>query len=381
METTALARWTRGDDRDELSAEDLAPEGLGPHSETLGLVGRSPALLALGERLKLLGKSHATVLVRGETGTGKELIARALHRLSPRADRPFLPHNFASIPDTLVESELFGHARGSFTGAHADRAGLFEQATGGTLFLDEIGDASPGVQSRLLRVLQEGEIRRVGDMRARRVDVRIVAATHRDLVAAVRAGRFREDLYYRLHVLEVSAPALRDRRDDVPLLAAHVLRRLRDREALDVAGLSRGAVRRLVAHDWPGNVRELEAVLTRAAHVVATGDSIRESSLGDAVAKGTGWVRDRPEALREKTRAFEAGVIEHALRRHGGNRTRAARELGITRQGLWKKIRRLRPGPNSDDAETEAESRGEAASSMTGTEAAGPSAPSSGDWP
>jgi len=349
METTALARWTRGDDADELFLDDLAPEGFGPHAESLGLVGRSPALLALGERLRLLGRSHATVLVRGETGTGKELIARALHRLSPRADRPFLPHNFASIPDALAESELFGHARGSFTGAHADRAGLFEQANAGTLFLDEIGDASPGVQSRLLRVLQEGEIRRVGDARARRVDVRIVAATHRDLVAAVRAGRFREDLYYRLHVLELRAPALRERRDDVPLLAAHVLRRLRDREALEVAGISRGAVRRLVAHDWPGNVRELEGVLTRAAHVVAPPGAISEESLGDAVAKGAGWVRDQSEALRDKTRAFEAGVIEHALERHGGNRTRAARELGITRQGLWKKIRRLRDAPRDDE--------------------------------
>jgi len=346
METTALARWTRGDDAAELGLEELAPDGFGPYAEMLGLVGRSPALVALGERLKQLGKSQATVLVRGETGTGKELIARALHRLSPRADRPFLPHNFASIPDTLVESELFGHARGSFTGAHADRAGLFEQASGGTLFLDEIGDASPGVQSRLLRVLQEGEIRRVGDGRARRVDVRVVAATHRDLVAAVRAGKFREDLYYRLHVLELTAPALRDRRDDVPLLAAHVLRRLRDREALDVAGIARGALRRLVAHDWPGNVRELEAVLTRAAHAALPREVIAEASLGDAFAKGTGgWVRDEPEVLRERTRAFEAVVIEHALQRHGGNRTRAARELGLTRQGLWKKIRRLRESP------------------------------------
>jgi two-component system response regulator HydG len=308
-------------------------------------------------------------LIHGETGTGKELVARALHRLSPRSERPFLPHNFASIPDTLVESELFGHARGSFTGAHADRAGLFEQASGGTLFLDEIGDASSGVQSRLLRVLQEGEIRRVGDARARRVDVRVVAATHRDLVAAVRAGRFREDLFYRLHVLELSAPPLRDRRDDVPLLAAHVLQRLRDREALSVAGITRGALRRLVAHEWPGNVRELEAVLTRAAHTAPPGAAITEASLGDAVARGTGWVREEPEALRERTRAFEAGVIEHALRRHGGNRTRAARELGLTRQGLWKKLRRLRASPPACDAP---------AGSM---EPAAPLAPLAGDWP
>ncbi len=368
MVTTTLARWTRGDDHDVLDLDALAPEGLGPFTTSLGLVGTSPAMLALGERLKLLGRSHATVLIRGETGTGKELVARALHRLSPRAEKPFLPHNFASIPDTLVESELFGHARGSFTGAHADRAGLFEQASGGTLFLDEIGDASSGVQSRLLRVLQEGEIRRVGDAKARRVDVRVVAATHRDLVASVRAGRFREDLFYRLHVLELSAPPLRDRRDDVPLLTAHVLRRLRDREALGVSGISRGALRRLVAHEWPGNVRELESVLTRAAHTAAPGAPITEASLGDAVARGTGWVREEPEALRERTRVFEAGVIEHALRRHGGNRTRAARELGLTRQGLWKKLRRLRGSPPACDSLDEA------------IVAIAPSAPATGDW-
>ena len=372
MEMTALARWTRGDDDDVLGLDALAPEGLGPFTTSLGLVGMSPALLALGERLKLLGRSNATVLVHGETGTGKELVARALHRLSPRAERPFLPHNFASIPDTLVESELFGHARGSFTGAHADRAGLFEQASGGTLFLDEIGDASSGVQSRLLRVLQEGEIRRVGDARARRVDVRVVAATHRDLVAAVRTGRFREDLFYRLHILELTAPPLRDRRDDVPLLAVHVLRRLRDRDALAVAGISRGALRRLVAHEWPGNVRELESVLTRAAHTTDPGAAITEASLGDSVARGTGWVRDEPEVLRERTRAFEAGVIEHALRRHGGNRTRAARELGLTRQGLWKKLRRLRGSPPVCDAPGEP---------RTPASPLAPVRPATGDWP
>ena len=369
MGTTALARWTRGGDTDELTTDDLAPDGLGPHAGTLGLVGRSAPLLELGERLRLLGKSNATVLVRGETGTGKELIARALHRLSPRADRPFLPHNFASIPDTLVESELFGHARGSFTGAHADRPGLFEQASGGTLFLDEIGDASSGVQSRLRRVLQEGEIRRVGDGRARRVDVRVVAATHRDLVASVRAGKFREDLYYRLHVLELSAPSLRERREDVPLLTAHILRRLHDREALEVAAITRGAVRKLVAHDWPGNIRELEAMLTRAAHVMPPGQAISESSLGSAVATGTGWVLDRPAALRDKTRAFEADAIEHALKRNGGNRTHTARELGLTRQGLWKKLRRLRAAARTETREDEPAALGRAPRGRAG------------DWP
>jgi transcriptional regulator with PAS, ATPase and Fis domain len=344
------AFWARGHDEEVLPLADLAPEGAGAVADRLGLVGRSEALGRLTSRLEVLARSHATVLIRGETGTGKELVARALHRLSPRATRAFLPHNFASIPDTLVESELFGHARGAFTGAHADRAGLFEQAQGGTLFLDEIGDASPGVQSRLLRVIQEGEIRRLGDAKARRVDVRIVAATHRDLAGAVRAGRFREDLYYRLHVLEIEVPPLRDRRADVPLLAAHVLGRVRARDGLAVRGVTRGALRRLAAYGWPGNVRELEGVLTRGAHAadasgVVTADALGGFDLRDGATGG------EPEALRERTRAFEADAIAHALRRHGGNRTRAARELGLTRQGLWKKLRRLRDGGRAAPAE------------------------------
>src|SRR5438477_4110174 len=179
--------------------EPLAWEDLGPCAESLGLVGRSEGMVRLGEGIRALARSHATVLIQGETGTGKELVARALHTLSPRAPGPFVPHNFGAITDTLVESELFGHARGSFTGAHADRMGLFEAAHQGTLFLDEIGDASPSVQSRLLRVIQEGELRRVGDSRSRRVDVRILAATHRDLGGEVASGRFRADLFYRLH--------------------------------------------------------------------------------------------------------------------------------------------------------------------------------------
>jgi len=337
----ATAAWARGEDADVLELDALAPEGTGTSAETLGIVGQSAAVRALSARLDLLARSHATVLIRGETGTGKELVARALHRLSPRATRAFLPHNFASIPDTLVESELFGHARGAFTGAHADRAGLFEQAQGGTLFLDEIGDASPGVQSRLLRVIQEGEIRRLGDARSRRVDVRVVAATHRNLAEAVRAGRFREDLYYRLHVLDIDVPPLRERSADLPSLAAHLLRRIRTRDGLEVRGMTRGALRRLAAHPWPGNVRELESVLTRATHAAGAGGVLTTSDLGvlgpAASARGA-----PPEALRERTRAFEADAIDRALRRHGGNRTRAARELGITRQGLWKKLRRLR---------------------------------------
>jgi two-component system response regulator HydG len=321
---------------------DLDPRGPGPYADALGLVGWSRPLLDLGARIASIAPSPATVFVQGETGTGKELIARALHRLSPRADRPFLPHNFAAIPDSLVESELFGHARGAFTGAHADRPGLFELAHGGTLFLDEIGDASASVQSRLLRVLQEGEVRRVGDGRSRRVDVRIVAATHRDLASDARAGRFRADLYYRLHVLTVRAPALRERIDDVPVLAAHILRRLHAEGRPQALRITCGALERLTAHLWPGNVRELHAALERAVHALDPRGLLTAVSLGDGLASGPGpMLRERPDDLRGRTLELQAELIRDAIERAGGNKTVAARSLGLSRQGLWKKMRRL----------------------------------------
>jgi len=331
--------WDRGR---ALDIGELAPDGYGPHAESLGLVGRSRAVIELGNRIAALAPSPATVFVHGETGTGKELIARALHSESRRSERPFLPHNFASIPDSLVESELFGHARGSFTGAHADRPGLFELADGGTLFLDEIGDASSSVQSRLLRVLQEGELRRVGDGRVRHVDVRIVAATHRDLAAEVRGGRFRADLFYRLHVLTIRAPSLRERIDDVPLLVAHLLRRLSLRQRPEAKRITREALEALVRHGWPGNVRELETALERAVHALGPGGTLTLDSLGEGLAVADlPLVRERAENLRGRTRELEVEMIQSALQRTGGNRTRAARSLGLTRQGLWKKIRRL----------------------------------------
>lgn len=325
-----------------LELAELAPEGFGPHAAMLGLVGRGRALIELGQRIAVLARSPATVFVQGETGTGKELIARALHKLSPRAEGPFLPHNFAAIPDSLVESELFGHAKGAFTGAHADRSGLFELAHGGTLFLDEIGDASPSVQIRLLRVLQEGEVRRVGDGRARRVDVRVVAATHRDVAAEVRGGRFRADLFYRLHVLTLWAPPLRERRDDIPLLIAHVIGRLNAGQRPQAKRITVEALDRLTLHLWPGNVRELESALERAVHALGSNGTITAESLGDGLGEpGPPWTHERGEHLRGRTRALEAELIRSALTRTGGNKTRAALELGLTRQGLWKKMRSL----------------------------------------
>ncbi|HEY6221516.1 MAG TPA: sigma-54 dependent transcriptional regulator [Candidatus Eisenbacteria bacterium] len=337
--------------RRALEIGELAPDGYGPHAGTLGLVGVSRAMVELGSRIAALAPSPATVFVHGETGTGKELIARALHSESPRSERPFLPHNFASIPDSLIESELFGHVKGSFTGAHADRPGLFELANGGTLFLDEIGDASPSVQSRLLRVLQEGEVRRVGDGRVRRVDVRIVAATHRDLAAEVRGGRFRADLFYRLHVLTIRAPSLRERCEDVPLLIAHILRRLSLRQRPEAKLISREALVALIRHAWPGNVRELETALERAVHALGPGGTLTLDSLGEGLAAANvPIVRERAENLRGRTRELEAEMIQSALQRTGGNRTRAARSLGLTRQGLWKKLRRLARDEAAADA-------------------------------
>ena len=325
-----------------LAVDELAPRGLGPAAERHGLVGGSRALVQAARRIQAIASSPATVLILGETGTGKELVARALHASSPRGGRAFLAHNFAAIPDSLVESELFGHARGAFTGAHADRPGLFELAHRGTLFLDEIGDASPSVQSRLLRVLQEGELRRVGENQSRRVDVRVVAATHRTLAEEVRAGRFRADLYYRLHVLTLRVPPLRERAEDVPLLIAHVLRRLNREGRPECRAVRLDALDRLMEHAWPGNVRELEGVLERAVHAMGADGVLTVESVGDL---GNGiappMVREKSGMLRERKRALEVELIRAALDRAGGNRARAARALGLTRQGLWKKLRRL----------------------------------------
>lgn len=337
-----------GKREDIVRIESLAPGGYGPCAGPLLLVGRSPALLALGARIESLAGSTAPVLIHGETGSGKELVARALHVRSPRASAPFIPHNFAAIPDSLVESELFGHVRGAYTGAHADRPGLFELASGGTLFLDEIGDASGPVQSRLLRALQEGEVRRLGEGRARRVDVRVVAATHRNLPALVRGGRFREDLYYRLHILSLRVPPLRERREDVPLLLAHALERLGRPERCRVWGIRRSALEALTAHEWPGNVRQLEGAVLRAVHAPGHEGIIEREDLGEGfLDAGADRVGEERADLRGRTRAYEAALIASALSAHGGNRTRAARALGLTRQGLWKKLRRLRTAENA----------------------------------
>ncbi|HEV2105418.1 MAG TPA: sigma 54-interacting transcriptional regulator, partial [Candidatus Eisenbacteria bacterium] len=267
------------------------------------------------------------------------LVARALHALSPRRRRAFVAHNCGATPDSLIESELFGHARGAFTGAVGERGGLFEAADGGTLLLDEIGDASALLQMKLLRVLQEGEARRVGEARVRRVDVRVVAATHRGLERAVSAGGFRADLYFRLGAVRLRLPALRERGRDVLALARHFLARAAAAVDAPAPALAPALAERLLRYAWPGNVRELAnacefAVRVAGARELVDASHWPESAFADTVADGAG--------LHAETRALEERRLREALRRSHGNKTQAARALGLSRQGLLKKLRRYR---------------------------------------
>jgi len=284
-----------------------------------------------------------SVLVTGESGTGKELLARAIHYSSERAERPFVVENCGAMPDTLLEGELFGHKRGAFTGAHEDRIGLFQQADGGTLFLDEIGDTSPAFQVKLLRALQEGEVRPVGSPRPVSVDVRIIAATNRNLEADVASGRFRQDLYYRIAGITFHMPSLRERPQDIPLIVDSMFKK----SALAGRRFSAEAMKCLVAHRWPGNVRELQNEILRA---LALGDgdvldaSLFSSRVGQVAASAGGAASafDADGAtLKQLLDQVEAQVIDAALRRHRGNKTRVAEELGLTRVGLRMKLSRL----------------------------------------
>ncbi|MEZ4387716.1 MAG: sigma-54 dependent transcriptional regulator [Candidatus Krumholzibacteriia bacterium] len=305
--------------------------------ETVDLVGDAPATRALRDLIAKVAPSEATVLIRGESGVGKEVVARAVHRGSPRRDGPFVAVNCAAIAETLLESELFGHRKGAFTGADRDREGLFESAQGGTLFLDEIGEAGPGVQAKLLRVLEERRLNRVGDPREREVDVRVLAATNRPLEDAIKAGQFREDLFYRLLVFPVDVPPLRERTEDIAPLARHFLRRLgRPETALPDATLTR-----LRTHGWPGNVRELRNLIERA-HILAGAEPItdahvqldpRRPSATDADTLEPGTDLDLDANARRLIRA--------AIKRAGGNKTLAAELLGITRRTLYSRLKLL----------------------------------------
>jgi transcriptional regulator with PAS, ATPase and Fis domain len=283
--------------------------------------------------------SDATVLIEGESGTGKELVARAIHAESARASHPFVGINCAALPETLLESELFGHVKGAFTGAVVAKKGLFEEASQGTLFLDEIGDTPPPIQAKLLRVLQEREIRRVGSTSPIRIDVRLLAATNRRLEELVREGRFREDFYYRLNVVALQIPPLRERREDIPLLAAHFLTRSAKRHGRPVPTLSPEAMALLFDHHWPGNVREMENAIERAVLLTET-DTIFPGDLPPSL-RGAPASGVSPEATL-KPRRLEDVEREHILRTldaHAWNQARAAEVLGIGRNTLWRKLK------------------------------------------
>jgi two-component system response regulator HydG len=317
-----------------------------------GLIGRSPAFQQMLKLVARVGPSGASVLLLGESGTGKELVARAVHEASPRAAAPLVVVDCASLPEALFESELFGHERGSFTGAHANKAGLVEAASGGTLFLDEVGDIPLAMQVKLLRLLESGTYRRVGSTDLRRTDVRVVAATHRDLQAMVAAGSFREDLFYRLSTFPIHLPPLRERVEDIPLLAVALLARVTPERRLS---LSKDALARLMAHAFPGNVRELRNVLERAA-LMTDGDRIEVDAMVRALAvHGTARAAAPPKAFAPDApaegalahgpagtsvlRDAEKAAIRAAVLKHKGSRAELARELGISERSLYRKLR------------------------------------------
>lgn len=332
------------DRRQRLLAADSE---LASRFEFCGMVGRSPIMQELFDMIRRLAPHARTALVTGETGTGKELVARALHKLGPRRERRFVTFNCSAIVETLFESELFGHTRGAFTGAVESKAGLFELADGGTIFLDEVGELPLPVQAKLLRVLENGEVQRVGATEGRRVDVRAIAATNRRLVDEVAAGRFREDLYYRLNVVEIALPPLRDRRDDIPYLTAAFITELAGRFGKPVSGLSPGAERLLHNAPWSGNIRELRNVLERACMLsedrilserevlAALGGSHRTAP--SAVASAAPDAATSPERLPDLDRR----TIEQALQQVGGNRSAAAVRLGISRRALYRRLDRF----------------------------------------
>jgi two-component system nitrogen regulation response regulator GlnG len=333
------------------------------------ILGQAPAMQEVFRAIGRLSQSHATVLITGESGSGKELVARALHRHSPRASGPFIALNTAAIPRDLLESELFGHERGAFTGAAAQRRGRFEQADGGTLFLDEIGDMPAELQTRLLRVLSDGQFYRVGGHSPIKVNVRVIAATHQDLEVRVREGLFREDLFHRLNVIRLRLPPLRERREDIPLLVRHFMQKSARELGVEVKGVSEAALKTLLNLPWSGNVRQLENVshyLTVMApgQVVEAGDLPADLMQGMVVQSGSDWLQGlateagarlaRGEAaiLDELTQAYEKTLIEVALRHTGGRRIEAAHLLGWGRNTLTRKIHELGmdDGPGADEA-------------------------------
>ncbi len=318
-----------------------------------GIVGASESMRALFRMLERIKNSDATVLVLGDNGTGKELVARAIHAQSRRAGKAFVATNCSAFNDNLLESELFGHRRGAFTGAVSDKPGLFAVADGGTFFMDEVGDMSPALQVKLLRVLQEGVLMPVGGTETKKVDVRIIAATNRELAQMVKVGSFREDLYYRLHVVSLKVPNLRERRDDIPVLVEHFLRRLGKRDGRQKV-LTQRALTQLAAHEWPGNVRELENEMERVWVLSGDDNVIDEDLLSPSVrqrrasvlpARAAAPDRSLPSepeptigSLPDAVEALERKMITAALEKYRGNKTRTAEALGISRRNLIRKV-------------------------------------------
>jgi DNA-binding NtrC family response regulator len=310
------------------------------------MVFASEAMRRLAVLVARVAPRDVNVLVTGESGTGKERVAEAIVQASRRAERPFVRFNCAALTPELAEAELFGHVRGAFTGAVRARPGLFGEADGGTLLLDEVGELAPNTQAKLLRALQEGEVRAVGEERSRTVDVRVIAATHRDLAAEARAGRFREDLFYRLDVVHLHVPPLRERPEDVPVLARHFLSRFAERYGLGTASAPEAVLHRLAGQPWPGNVRELENAIERLVAL-----SPPEGLDLSLLAAASGPAEDRgPLPLKERVQAYERGLVVEALRAAGGNRSEAARRLGVSRVTLHDKLRRYGlGGPGGDE--------------------------------
>lgn len=321
-------------------------EELRSHSRDRNIIGHSRAMQDVFDLIAQIAETKTNVLVSGESGTGKELVARAIHEQSNRQDQPFVAINCGAIPENLLESELFGHAKGAFTGAAKAHRGLFAEADKGTLFLDEIAEMPVGLQVKLLRAIQEEEIRPVGESKSQQVDVRVIAATARDLETEIAAGRFREDLFYRLNVVRLEVPPLRDRREDIPLLVDHFLAKFREQLGKNVRRIADDALEMLVGYSWPGNVRELENLIERAL-ILCDGDSIEASALPAAVHEATVPSTviaeeadpDEDLSLKRARQAFEAQFIRKALARTGGNRTHAAKLLEISHRALLYKIK------------------------------------------
>jgi Nif-specific regulatory protein len=314
---------------DDRHAEEAQQRSQRAAFEYANMIGASVAMRQVYEQIGQVARTNATALIRGESGTGKELVAQAIHNNSLRARAPFVKVNCAALPETLFESELFGHERGAFTGAHARRKGRFELAQGGTLFLDEIGELSPTTQAKLLRVLQSREFERLGGSETLRTDVRIVAATNKDMTRAVASGAFREDLYYRLNVFTIALPALSERRADIPTLAEYFLVKFATEHRRKIARISSGALEALAQYGWPGNVRELENVIERAV-VVCDGFVVQEHHLPDAIRSTGRTLPLERQTLADAVARLERQLIEEALREARGNCARAARALGTT---------------------------------------------------